>query len=137
MVSNTNLYQKLGPSIINVVFVLMLGGVLSYLSGFNFLDKLNIVLLFFCYEFICIFLFKGRDIGMIIFRTHWKKPYNLNRLLAFNLFYSLSFATLFFFVFFPFDLFIFNFLFLQIPCLILTKKTFHGFITNVESVKLS
>lgn len=58
---------------------------------------------------------------MIIMKTRYNKDYKFSQGLIYIILYTISFASIFFYIFFPFDLFLFNMIFLQLP-FIITKK---------------
>ena len=72
---------------------------------------------------------------MIVFDTHWeKKSYSTLSKIIFSAVYTISFATLFFKLFFPFDLFLLNMFLVQLPLVHLTGKTLHGFLSGMVTV---
>jgi hypothetical protein len=126
----TNVIQKLFPSIINVLVV----GVFSLpllFASISILDKKLIVVgIFFIYTLTFLVFNGNRDFGMMIGKTYWKEKYSLWRHLIYNIFYTASFATILFSIRFPFDLFIINMALLQLPTILLTGTTVHGFISG-------
>lgn len=44
--------------------------------------------------------------------------------------YSLSFSTIVIWIFYPFDLLLFNLLFIQLPTVLLTGTTLHGYLSG-------
>ncbi len=67
---------------------------------------------------------------MTIVGTYWAKDYPLKNQLIWLSLYTLSFSTLLFWVFFPFDLFLINMLCLQLPMILIKKTTLHGFLSG-------
>lgn len=73
---------------------------------------------------------------MMVLGTQWEREYSTKNKLVFLILYTLSFSTLFFWVFFSFDLFLANILLLQIPMILMTGTTLHGFLSgNMTTVK--
>jgi len=127
---NTNIFQKLGASITNIFVVVLFSVPLIFIPMQIFDKKIIVISIFFFYTLIFLILNKNRDLGMIIMGTFWKKKYLWYQHLVFNVFYTFSFATIFFWIKYPFDLLIFNLLVLQLPIILLTGTTFHGFIAG-------
>jgi hypothetical protein len=67
---------------------------------------------------------------MIILGIKWKEEYSLKQQLIYVFLYSLSFSTIVIWIFFPFDLLLFNLLFIQLPTVLLTGTTLHGFLSG-------
>lgn len=133
---NTTALEKLGTSSINILFTLILCSPFwIWDTQFNQL-KLISLFIFLIYSLGVIFLPKNRCLWMILLGTYWKKKYSLNQHFLYAILYSLSFSSLFFWIIFPFDLLLFNILFFQIPSIILTGTTFHGYLSwNMITVK--
>jgi hypothetical protein len=127
---NTKPLEKLLASIINVLFV----GIIAFPSVFFTKDitilKEIYVSLFFLYNVIILLINKNRCLGMMALNMHWKPPYRTKNHLIFVFLYTMSFATAFIWIVFPFDLLIFNLLFIQLPTVILKKTTFHGYLSG-------
>lgn len=70
---------------------------------------------------------------MILLNIHWKKDYSIKQQLLYVFLYTLSFSTIVIWVFFPFDLLIFNLLFIQLPTVLITGTTLHGFLSGKMS----
>lgn len=120
----TDASEKLLPSVINVWITYLLSIPIEQFIGLEW--RLSWVIVFFIYNLACE-LCLGKCIGMIMCRTYYEKDRTkIQRVLYFFL-YSLSFASLLFHVFFPLDLAMMNFLFLQIPFILKTGNTAHGF----------
>jgi len=67
---------------------------------------------------------------MMIVKTYWKEDYPKINQIIYAVLYTASFATLFIWIWFPFDLFLFNMIFLQLPCVLLTGTTLHGYLSG-------
>ena len=126
----TSVIQKILPSAINTVVILLISSPFWFLHISLFEKKMIIIALFFLYGLVFICLNEGRDLGMILIRSYWKENYSLIRLLIYNIFYTMSFASLFFWIYFPFDIFLVNMLFLQLPTILVTETTLHGFLSG-------
>lgn len=123
--------EKLLNSAINVIIVFIIFlPFLFFLESSIITKKILFIILFFLYKLIIIFFNGNRSIGMMITRTYWKKKYPLKNQLLHAVLYTLSFSTLLFWIFFPFDLFLINMLLIQLPSVILTGTTFHGYISG-------
>jgi hypothetical protein len=73
---------------------------------------------------------------MIILGSKWKKKYPFLNQFIYIILYTLSFSTLLFYVFFPFDLFLANMFLFQLPMVLIKKTTLHGFLSgNMAGVK--
>ncbi len=133
---NTSITEKIIPSIVNVILVLIFSLPVNFLQISALNKKLILIIMFFLYELVFIYANKGRDIGMILYSTYWKKEYSNLQLLIYNVLYTFSFATLFFSIFFPFDIFLLNILFLQLPCILFCGTTLHGALSGgIRSVR--
>jgi len=126
----TNAIQKLLVSVINSLFVLFISVPLLLIFGFDFKYKLLVILLFLIYRLIVAFTPTHRDFGDLLTKTVWIKNYSFKNHVAFAFLYTLSFSTIFIWVFFPFDLLIFNLLFIQLPFIQKTGYTLHGFLSG-------
>ena len=93
------------------------------------------ILIFFLLNIIGLIRKDRREIGMLIMRTYWAERYPLWQHVVFLVFYTASFATLFIWVWFPFDIFLINMFFLQLPFVLMTGTTFHGYMSgNMKTV---
>ena len=127
----TSILEKLAPSIINSAIALILGSLLWKFSAQKIPFKLSVIFIFFIYNFYFLFFTKSsRDIGMIIFSTKWTKPHSPIQKTIYTLLYTLSFSSLLYWVYFPFDLFLFNMLLVQLPCILISDTTFHGLLSG-------
>lgn len=68
--------------------------------------------------------------------TYWKNKVNFKKELIYIILYTLSFSTLFVKVYFPFDVFLFNILFLQLPSVIITGTTLHDYLSGNKSTMI-
>jgi len=126
----TSIIQKIIPSIINVVFVFLVTSPVFLINPSYSLMVLVWVITFFLYNLFFLIFFENRDLGMMIVKTHWKKDYPVLNQLLYAILYTASFATLFIWIWFPLDLFLINMLCLQLPCMLLTGTTLHGYIAG-------
>lgn len=132
----TTILEKLIPSTIN--------SVLSILIALPFLGKMPlgywkilVIGIFFAYNGIILLFNQNRCLGMIYHRTRWSKKARFMQEFIYTILYTASFATLFIWVWFPFDLFIFNILILQLPCILMTGTTFHAYVSGKGSTYTS
>ncbi len=136
----TNILEKLIPSVINLFVILFISTLLTYI--FNITEwssrKIVFISVMFIYNF-CIAVFNdNRCIGMMIMNTYWDKEYSLKNRVIYSILYTLSFSTLLFYIFFPFDLLLFNLLIIQLPFVLTKHTTAHGYLSgNMKSVKKS
>ena len=127
---STNIFQKLAASVINIFIVVLFSSPLIFIQMSVIDKKLIVIGIFFLYTLIFLIANYNRDLGMILVGTIWKKQYPWYQHLVYNIFYTLSFATIFFWIKYPFDILAINLLVLQLPTIILTGTTFHGFIAG-------
>jgi len=126
----TNVWQKLLPSVLNAIFVGLITLPVWFLNFELGRIKVTIISAFFLCTILFIFFKNGRDPGMIIFKTYWKRNYHFWRKLIYSVLYTASFSTLFFSFWFSFDLLIFNLFLIQLPCVLISGTTFHGWISG-------
>lgn len=127
---NTNALEKLMVSVINTFFVVLISSPFYYIYGFNLKYKIILILLFLFYNLLFIFVSKNRCLGMILLKVYWKKDYPLLNQLVYAFLYTASFSTIVIWIFFPFDLLLINLLFLQLPCVLITGTTLHGYLSG-------
>ena len=127
-VSNT--VEKLLNSCFNTVFIficfLPFNFVIMSLSS----KKAVLIILFFLINSLFLFSKNRRLLGMIFLGMKFEKKYKNSQYLIYCLLYTMSFSTLFFWVFIPFDLFVFNLVFIQLPMVKTTNTTLHGYIAG-------
>lgn len=128
----TNIFVKLGTSCINAGVSTGIGFVFrSYFEQWQIIA----IALFFLMNIVFLLCRDRREIGMLIVGSYWAERYPLWQHVVFSVFYTASFATLFIWVWFPFDIFLINMFFLQLPFVLKTGTTFHGFLSgNMRTV---
>lgn len=127
----TNAFWKLANSAVNVSFVFLLSIPLLLAFGFASIEyKVAVVLLFLTYQLIVAFSPRKIDFGDFVTRTRWIQQYPLRNHVTFAILYSLSFATTFIWIFFPFDLLLCNLLLIQLPIVSTTGHTLHGYLSG-------
>lgn len=125
----TSAIEKVLTSMINVVAVFFIClPLLKFLSINEW--KIAVIVIFFLYNLFFLIFNQNRCLGMIIMGTRWDKRVSFNRKLLFIILYTLSFSTLLFLVWFPFDIFLANMLLLQLPSILITGTTFHGYLSG-------
>ena len=72
---------------------------------------------------------------MRIINAEWEDEYSLKRKLLYSFLYTLSFSTFLIWIWFPFDLLILNLLLLQLPFVLITGRTVHGYFAGMVGVK--
>lgn len=137
MTRSTYLLEKLLPSIINVFIVTAISWPFYLEYGFDIRYKGFLVVLFWLYNFLfLVFRKDARELGMIIIRTYWTKSYKPWQKVIYSVLYTLSFATVVFWIWFPFDLLLINLLLIQLPSVVLSGTTIHGLLSGkMETVK--
>lgn len=132
---HTNALEKLFVSIVNVFTIFIVSIPFLILYGFTLKYRIILVILFFLQDLIYIFFFKNRYLGMRLIHAEWESEYSLQRKLLYSFLYSLSFSTFLIWIFFPFDLLLFNILCIQFPCVLITGKTLHGYLAGMVGIK--
>ena len=117
----SHIHQKALASIVNVLIVLI-ASLPIYLHSELEVWKQCTVILFFLYNLI----FRHRCIGMMIAGTFLPQPANLSYVTL----YTASFCTLFYHWHIPCDLLLINAIGCQIPCVVLTGNTLHGYLSG-------
>lgn len=131
----TKWHQKFFASIINVLTVFILLTPIWFLDISAGWQKFIIIILFFAYELISMILAKdGRDFGMRVVGSRWRKDYSIRRKVVYAFFYTASFASVLYWVRYPFDLLAMNLLLIQLPSVLLSGTTFHGWLAGMVSV---
>ena len=131
----TSTFKKLVTSAINVFFVLIIFLPFYFVVNDILTKKLILIGIFFGYNIIFLLFNQNRCLGMIIMKTRYAKKYSKSQHFLYAILYTLSFSTLLFWIFFPFDLFLFNMLLLQLPTVITKKTTLHGYLSgNITTV---
>ena len=134
---NTNLLEKLIPSIINLIIISSITYLITLISSFNTLlyTRISFVLVALIYNLGIAIFNNNRCLGMFIMNTYWDKKYSIQQRVIYALLYTFSYSTIVFYIFIPFDLLIINLLFLQLPIVILKKTTLHGYLSgNMSTV---
>jgi len=121
------------PPIINGLIVFFFG---VLFAPFQYLPaKIFIILLFFLYNLYFLIFRQGRDLGMFLLDIDWRDDYQLKNKIAHLVLYTASFASIFYYVFFPFDLLLINIFVLQLPTILLKKSTFQERLAgNMQTV---
>ncbi len=136
MLRKTTLFEKLFTSAIGALLVLLISAPLLLIWGFSPLWKLSVIFLFFLYNVLFLMFNNNRCLGMIIIKTNWAQQYSKSQHFIWIVLYTASFSTLFWWSWFPFDLFLINMLLIQLPTVLLTGTTFHGWLSGkMETVK--
>lgn len=126
----TNILEKAFPSIINVVVVFLVSQLFLPFTADLIGDKWTFISVFFIYNIVFLFLEDGRDLGMFVFDTRWAKQYSTANKIVYAVLATASFSTLLFKVWFTLDLFLINMILLQLPAVIKTGTTFHGWLAG-------
>jgi hypothetical protein len=132
---HTSILEKFTASVINTAFVLDLSIPFYLLWGFGLAWKWSVITLFFIVEFSFFVLGRDRDLGMRVVGSSWKGRYSAKRHFIYVILYTISFSTVLFYIWLPFDLLFINLLCVQLPTVLLTGTTFHGYLTGLETVK--
>jgi len=126
----SSMMDKLGASIIDVAIILVIS--VPFVGFFEDSTTWKFFAVGLCFTYNIVFLFANdnRCIGMLIAGTQWERQYSIWRFLIWVVLYTASFATLLWWVWFPFDLLLINLFVLQLPSVIFTKTTFDGLVTG-------
>jgi len=135
---DTNLLEKVVPSIINVGITFLISVPFLLYFGLSFEWKICVILIFYIVQiFDTHETFSFQCFGMRVFGTVWERRYSRFQRNIYSILYTASFSTLFFYIYVPFDLFIFNMLLLQLPSVLITGTTLHGLLSgNMRTKKL-
>lgn len=117
-------------SVVNVSFVLLVSLPFLLTMGFDWQYRVILVLLFLAYQLVVAITPKRIDFGDLVTRTRWIKKYPTRNHIIFAFLYTLSFSTFVIWVFFPFDLLLINLLFVQLPFILKTGYTLHGYLSG-------
>lgn len=130
----TNTYQELLPSIINVFITFMILLPFLYIFDSTIDWRLYWILIFLIYNLFCEFVLK-RCIGMMVVKTRYQNEKTHFQKVIYVILYSISFTTLLFYVYFPFDLLLINMILFQLPSIFITGNTFHGLLSgNIKTI---
>jgi len=135
MKRSTNLFEKLIPSVINLVLISFITYIIALIFSFDRWSyvQLTFVSVALIYDFGIAIFCNNRCLGMFMMNTYWDKEYSMKQRLIYALLYSISYATAIFYLFVPFDLLILNLVFLQLPFVISKKTTLHGYLSGEMS----
>jgi len=122
----TTVLDKLLVSIINLVIV----AVPTIPFWFIGYWQIALVSFFLIYQVIIALTKTGQSVGMRLLKIRWAKNYPMRNRLIFAILYTASFSTVAIWVFFPLDLLVFNLLFIQLPMILATGYTLHGFLSG-------
>lgn len=132
----TSMIEKLMPSVVNAIIALAVSLPFLYCFGFTLRYKLILILIFWLYNLAFIIFNKNRDLGMMVVGTYWEENYPLKNQLIYSVLYTLSFATIVIWIWFPFDLLLINLIFFQLPTVLTKKTTLHGYLSgNMATLK--
>ena len=123
---NTTALDKLLVSVINTALVFVISSPFLLLPQWRYI----FVGLFLVYQVMTALSKSGRGIGQRLLHVYWAKDYSLKNRLIFAVLYSASFSTILVWVFFPFDLLLFNLICVQLPMVYFTGYTLHGYLSG-------
>ena len=127
----TNPLEKLAASAYNAAIALVISLPIGLASDFSAGWRFAAIAIFFLVQVLETHRERGfRCHGMRIVGTRWARRYAADQQALYTILYTLSFATLFIHVVFPFDIFLANMLFLQLPSIYLTGTTVHGYLAG-------
>ena len=126
--------KKIESSIVFSVEVLLLASPTYFLFDSLLVYKLSSLALCFIYVFVGM-MREGTFFSMLLVGEKWeRKHYTLPSYIVYSTLYTASFSTLLFFIWFPFDLLCINLLCVQLPFVLLTGTTLHGYLSgNIAS----
>ena len=123
---NTTALEKLTVSVINFSPCLLLATLLSQTVDW----RITLVASFLLYQLIIVATPSKHSLGMRLLRIKWAKEYSTRNHVIFAFLYSLSFATIVVWVVFPFDILLVNLLLVQLPMVLRTGCTVHGYFSG-------
>ncbi len=134
---DTTPLEKLIPSVVNVALVLILSIPFYVWFGYSIEWKISAIFIFYIMQVIDTHEHLSfQCFGMRVFGTRWEKKYTQAQRNIYSVLYTLSFSTLLFYVFVPFDLLIFNLLCLQLPTILVSGTTLHGLLAGNMRTKI-
>ena len=134
---DTSILEKLIPSLINAALVFALSLPFYFWFGFGLKWKISAILIFYILQVIDTHeSVSFKCFGMRIFGSVWEKRYSRFQRNLYSILYTLSFSTLFFYIYSPFDLFLANMFLLQIPSILISHTTFHGLMAGGLKTKV-
>lgn len=122
----TNIVDKFLVSVVNLLVVIVPTIPFFFLGNW----RVAIVIFFLIYQLIIAFTKTSKSLGMRLLKIQWAEDYSLKSRLTFAILYSASFATIVVWILFPFDLLIFNLLGIQLPMVLVTGYTLHGYLAG-------
>ena len=128
----TTVIEKLIPSAINALIVFCISAPLFYVMPILYW-KISVISIFFAYNLIFLFYNDNRCLGMMLYGTHWKKKVHFNHELLYIVLYTASFSSVFMQIWFPFDILLINLLIIQLPTILITGTTLHGYLSGEKS----
>ena len=132
---NTTIVEKFGASVINAITAFLLSIPFYVSFGISLKWKWSVIAAFFFVELLFFIFGRNLDLGMRLVGTTWHYNYSFKQHFIYNILYTLSFATVLVYIWFPFDLLMINLLCIQLPCILVTGTTLHGFLSGMESAK--
>lgn len=132
----TTAFEKLLTSAINVLATLLVSFLFYPFIGSSLYLRLLCILSFFILNFLFL-LIHNKAIGMMIIGSHFEREPELKEILVYCILYSISFSSLLFYIFIPFDIFVLNMLLIQLPTVKKTGTTLHGVLAgNLRTIKI-
>lgn len=131
---NTGPIYKPMISLVNVALTFILA--FPFLTHYEFSREWEWAWIgtFFLYNLVCEVLFE-KCLGMKLFNAVYEIQSPLWRKILYVILYTASFSTLFFYIWFPFDILLINIFVVQLPCVLFTGTTLHGFLSgNIKTV---
>lgn len=129
MQRSTKIIEKLFVSLINVLITGAMVIPFAIVFGLGITLWLIWATLFFLLNLVFEFRF-DRCPGMLVLRIHYNHRRNIAQKLLYCVFYTISFSTIFVWAWFPFDIFLANMILLQLPMVLKTGTTLHGFLAG-------
>jgi len=123
---------------VNLTIVFLISLPFLWIWGLGLSWRLATIVIFFIYSLTFALFSENRCLGMMAAKTYWQKKFSLPQKLIYTILYTASFATIFFWIIFPFDLLLANLLLLQLPFVITKQTTLHAFLSgNNRTIKAS
>lgn len=135
---NTTAFEKLAASLLNAALALIISLPVFLYLGIGLWWKLATIAIFYIIQVLDTHERIGfRCFGMRLIGTTWAGKYSRTQRNVYSVLYTLSFSTVFFHVYIPFDLLVFNLLLIQLPCVLITGTTLHGFLAGGMRTQIS
>lgn len=125
-----NIIQVVLSAFINLIIVFVLASFIASLPFPPINKKFMLISNFFLYHLVFLIFNQSRDIGMMALDLDWREKYPKSKQILNLLINTACFATIFYSIFFTFDLFLVNLILLQLPSFLMTGTIFSSFLAG-------